>query len=87
MIHTDGNPTIACGAGDRTNLTPHDFRIQDEGTIVVLHPLNDCAREWIGDHLYAGDDGPQWWGGGVVIEHRYAGDIITGIAQDGLTIQ
>ncbi len=69
-------------------LTDFDFKVQDEGTIVVLHPCNDAARTWIDDNLYLCDGtGPQWWGGGVVIEHRCAGDILHGIIEDGLTIQ
>lgn len=67
------------------NLTDSDFRVQDEGSIVVLHPQNDAARSWIDDHLYAEDgEGPVWWGGGVAIERRYVQDILEGVAADGL---
>lgn len=72
---------------ERLNLTEYDFRLQNEGSIFVLHPENDAARGWIEDHLY-GDEfsDPQWWGGGVVIEHRFVQDIVIGIVNDGLTI-
>ncbi len=67
-------------------MTAHDFTIQDGGSVIILHPCNDAARSFIDDHLYDDDDTPQWWGGGVVIEPRYLGDILEGIAECDLTI-
>lgn len=75
-----------CTPNGRLGLTDHDFRVQDEGTIVILHPCNDAAGAWISDHLYDGQE-TQWWGGGIVIERRYVQNILDGITQDGLTIQ
>lgn len=71
---------------ERLNLTEHDFALQDEGSIVVLHPENDAARSWIDENLYADGDGPQWWGGGVVIEPRYVIPVVEGLVKDGFTI-
>ena len=67
---------------ERLNMTPYDFRLQDEGTIVILHPCNDAAGDWLYEHVAE----PQWWGGGVVIEHRFVLDILQGIESDGLTV-
>lgn len=67
------------------NLTDHDFTLQDEGSIVVLHPGNDAASNWIDNHLYT--EQTQWWGGGIVIERRYVEDILDGIDSEGLTVQ
>lgn len=65
-------------------LTEVDFTLQNEGSIFVLHPENDWARGWIEEHLYSPDgDGPQWWGGGVVIEHRFIADIVYAITAEG----
>jgi len=69
---------------ERLNMTPHDFRLQDEGTIVILHPCNDAAGDWIYEHVGWGDE-ITWWGGGVVIERRYVNDILAGILDAGLT--
>lgn len=55
---------------NREGLTPHDFSVQDEGTIIVLHPANDAASGWIQENLYGDEASPVWWGGGVVIERR-----------------
>ena len=61
-----------------------DFTLQDEGTIVILHPCNDAAREWIDEHLYT--EQTTWWGGGIVVEHRYVQDTIDGIGDAGLDV-
>ena len=68
---------------ERLNMTPYDFRLQDEGTIVILHPCNDAAGDWLYEHIAE----PQWWGGGVVIERRYVLDIWHALAEDGMTIK
>lgn len=60
-----------------------DFNLTDHGSIVVLRPMNDEAREWIDFNV---DPDAQWFGRGVVIEHRYVNDIVEGIVSDGLTI-
>lgn len=78
---------LRCYEGDQEEredgFTDFDFEVQNEGTILVLHPLNDAAREWIDEHLYT--EQTQWWGGGIVIEHRYVEDILDGIDGAGLT--
>jgi hypothetical protein len=73
-------------SGERLNLTPFDFTVQDEGSIVILHPCNDAAGAWIDDYLYADDGFPQWFGGGIAIEPRFMAAIVDGIADAGLTI-
>ena len=82
-------------SNDKLNLTENDFEVQYHGSLFVLHPCNDAAREWIDIHVYGTDaDGGtetveqnvQWWGGGVVIEPRYLPDIIEGIEADGLDV-
>jgi hypothetical protein len=67
-------------------ITP-DFRLQNEGTIAVLYPENDAAREWLDENSYSDENTPTWWGGGIVIEHRYVLDIAEGIVRCGLTIE
>ena len=61
-----------------------DFGIQDLGTIVLLFPLSDQAREWVGENI--ADEGITYFGKGIVIDHRMAQDIINGIEWDLLTI-
>ena len=61
----------------------HDFWLQNEGSIVLLHPLTDRAKEWIEEHI---PEDAQSFGDAVVIEPRYVSDIVAGIRGDGLTI-
>ena len=60
-----------------------DFVLTDHGSIAVLRPVTDEAREWVDENL---PDDAQWFGRGVVIEPRYVGDIVEGILNDGLTV-
>ena len=60
-----------------------DFTVQNEGSIVILHPHGHAAQEWIEEHI---PEDAQRWGTGVVIEPRYFADIAAGIQADGLEI-
>ncbi len=61
-----------------------DFRLQDEGSISILHPLTEDANQWIEDHL---PEDALTWAGGIVIEWRYVEEIISGILSDGLEVE
>jgi hypothetical protein len=60
-----------------------DFVVRNEGTIFLLCPLTHAARQWIDDNLVQ-----DWttFGGCVVVEHRYIGDIVGGMCADGLEV-
>ena len=62
-----------------------DFTLFDEGSIMMLRPNSEAARGWA--HTNIGPDNgfqPMW--PTVVIERRYAIDIVNGIVSDGLTV-
>jgi hypothetical protein len=61
----------------------NDFVLADHGSILVLTPLSDEAKDWAGDHLPAD---AQRWARGVVIEPRYWPAIQNGIGCAGLSI-
>jgi hypothetical protein len=61
-----------------------DFEVQDEGTIVLLKPVSDEAKEWGESHI---DQEAERWGVAYVIEPRYLADIIEGIVNHGLTVE
>jgi hypothetical protein len=54
----------------------NQFKIMNEGSIVLFEPLTDAARGWWTDNV---DPEAQTWGRSYVVEHRYAGDIMEGI--------
>jgi hypothetical protein len=62
-----------------------DFKVDNQGSIFLLHPLNDTAREWVNEHI-GQDNGYQPYYPTVVIEHRYVADIVAGIQNDGLAV-
>ena len=60
-----------------------DFVVNDQGSIVLLLPNSDAAREWLADNIA---DDAMYFGRSLVIEHRYADDVLAGIVADGLEI-
>ena len=61
-----------------------DFRVQNEGTIALLYPLTDAARDWVAVHI---PEDAQRFGNAIVVEHRYIFDIIDGATADGLIVE
>jgi hypothetical protein len=59
-----------------------DFIVTNHGTIVLFSPLTATAREWWSDNVADG----MHFGASNVVEPRYAGDILDGIMNDGLTV-
>jgi hypothetical protein len=57
-----------------------DFRIQDEGTIVLLYPQSEEALSWFAEHVEA-----FIMYGAYVVERRFVMDILQGLAEAGLT--
>ena len=62
-----------------------DFTILVDGSIFLLTPLSESARDWIEQNI-GKDNGFQPWWPTVVIEHRYVADILEGIRSDGMVI-
>lgn len=60
-----------------------DFTVRNEGSIFLLTPQTDAAREWADEHL---PDDAMTFGPSTVVEHRYIGAIVDGIQGDGLTV-
>jgi hypothetical protein len=62
-----------------------DFSVQNEGTIYLLQPHTDAAREWISEHLTI--ESWQMFVSALVVEHRYILAIVDGIKADGLEVR
>lgn len=60
------------------------LEIQNEGTIVLLRPLDMEAEEWCDEHL---DPDRQSFGRAIVVEPRYVADILEGFKADGGEIE
>ena len=63
------------------NYIQPDFRIRDEGTVVIFTPLTKDAEAF----LERCDSEPwQWVGPSLVVDHRPAMDLIEAIRMEGL---
>lgn len=62
-----------------------DFTITDSGSIVLLHPQTDAARNWLEENI-GQDNGFQPYWPTVVVEPRFVQAIIEGFSNDGLLL-
>jgi len=75
---------IGCGPLTHTHNPRPDFLVADHGTIFLLQPITNRALAWVHEHLPP--DSPRL-GAAVVVEHRFVGDIVAGIRNDGLVVR
>ena len=66
------------------NKQPVDMKVSDQGSLVLVRPITDAARDWIGDHT---DVEASWFGGALAVEPRYALPLLEGAVADGLNIE
>ena len=55
------------------------------GSIVLITPLTEPATTWVRDNLE--HEEALYWCDALVVEPRYLGPIVSGMADDGLVIQ
>jgi hypothetical protein len=61
-----------------------DFHFHDEGTIILLIPIADAAKDWTIEKL---DPEPwQMFGGGIAIDHRMFGPIYEALTGEGFLL-
>jgi len=63
-------------------MSNHDFSVEDHGSIFLVTPHTDAAREWWDEKV----GNCQSLGLGNAVEHRFIQDISHGILGDRLTI-
>lgn len=56
-----------------------DYAIRDEGTVVLLWPISQACEKWIEEHVHY----QLTWGHAIVVEPRYASDILAGMDEEG----
>jgi hypothetical protein len=62
-----------------------DLTVSSHGSISLFHPLTDLAREGMDAHCPA-DDSHQYFCGALVVEPRYAEDLLAHAVEDGLCV-
>lgn len=60
-----------------------DFRVANHGSIIILTPISLEARDWLSTAV--SELAPRWCGG-LAVEPRYIGDIVSGIVDAGFSI-
>jgi hypothetical protein len=62
-----------------------DFRREEHGSIVLLHPLTAAAREWLAEHCPL-EEGDVYLGDALAVDPPCVGDLVDAIAGDGLSV-
>lgn len=62
-----------------------DFRLQNEGSIILLCPLSPRAVDWVKKYIGEGNGYQPLWPS-VLIEPRYVEPIIGGIHAEGMLV-
>lgn len=61
-----------------------DATVEPQGSIVLIRPLTDEARDWLKDNVDRNSYQPYW--PVVVAEPRYVEDLIDGMVEAGLQV-
>jgi hypothetical protein len=62
-----------------------DFTVESHGSIFLLQPQNEQAVDRVKAHIGQGN-GFQPYSPTILAEHRYIGDIVAGIRNDGWVV-
>ena len=65
-------------------MTKPDVIVTNHFTIFTFDLLTQRARDWVEEHV---QDDAQFFGGALVVEHRYAQNLAAGMQADGLEVQ
>lgn len=60
-----------------------DVRTEDHGSLIGFRSLSSAGQSWLSDWI---PDGAQWFGGAVMVERRYAADVVAGMIDSGLVV-
>jgi hypothetical protein len=68
----------------RSQLISLDVLVRHEGTVWIFNPLTSVAHEWFAGNVQS--EPWQWLGASLVVEHRFAVDLIKGITDAGFSV-
>lgn len=61
-----------------------DVSVENHGTIFLVRPLSQRANAWIGEHV---PEDAMFFGGALVVEHRYVESIVAAIMDEGMQVE
>lgn len=59
-----------------------DISVWDEGSIILITPITQAATDWVEKNIEVAT----MFGNAIVVEHRYAMDLLITAQEDGLCI-
>lgn len=62
-----------------------DVDVYNDGSTFVFKPLTDAAKAWVKENVSL-ESWQVWAGGAFVVEHRFAGDLASGMCEAGLVV-
>lgn len=62
-----------------------DVTMLNAGSVALLQPKTDAAREWFEEHI-GRDNGFQPYWPTVAVEARFLGSVVQGLYRDGLKV-
>jgi hypothetical protein len=62
-----------------------DLKLTNHGSIFLLTPVSEAGHNWIDEHIP--NDATRWGRADVVVEHRYAADLINAAVEDSLNVE
>lgn len=60
-----------------------DVQVENHGSLFLFRPLSDFAADWIEENV---NGEAQFFGGALVVEPRYAGELAEGMVEAGLQL-
>jgi hypothetical protein len=64
-------------------MNANDFNVENHGSIFLVTPMNESARIWLRENTA---EESMYYGGSLVVEHRYVEALIEGMREDGLRV-
>ncbi len=61
-----------------------DLLVHGGGSVYLLRPTSRQGSAWVDQNI---SPDAMWFGGAVVVEHRYIRDIVVGATREGLEVR
>lgn len=83
MAHVEPFVIIDPNKQSGSSPTP-DVLVENHFSLILLRLLTPAANQWVENNV---SEDAQFFGGALVVEPRYANDLIDGLIGDGLVVQ
>jgi hypothetical protein len=71
--------------GDKmTSTASADYEVSGGSSVFILTPLNDAAKSNLEENV--GEE-TLWFAGGIAVEHRYIGNLVEQLREEGWSVR